>query len=146
MTPARNLLLPFAILCFSGGAMAEEIAARGWSADWKVIGVAEDRTEVLVRPESVRELPPSAYRNFTVRQVWAGFDFAPAAGLATGRKVILFRYDCAGRRVLIAAATDYATSGQIVSRNAVETDTGEQYAPVESDTLNAAIMAEACSL
>lgn len=146
MTSIRNLLLPLAFLGFSGGAMAEEIAARGWSADWKVIGVAEDRTEVLVRPESVIELPPSTQRNFTVRQVWAGFDFAPAAGLATGRKIILFRYDCAAHRVLIAAATDYASSGQIVSRNAIESDTADQYAPVEYDTLNAAIMAEACSL
>ncbi|MGV3510438.1 MAG: hypothetical protein ACO1OX_00395 [Novosphingobium sp.] len=146
MTSIRNLLLPLAFLGFSGGAMAEGIAARGWSADWKVIGVAEDRTEVLVRPESVRELPPSSDRNFAVRQVWAGFDFTPAAGLATGRKVILFRYDCAARRVLIAAATDYAASGQIMSRNAVEADTADQYAPVEHDTLNAVIMAEACSV
>ncbi|MBA4088084.1 surface-adhesin E family protein [Novosphingobium sp. ERW19] len=146
MTSIRSLLLPLAFLGFSGGAMAEDIAARGWSADWKVIGVAEDRTEVLVRPESVRELPPSAGRSFAVRQVWAGFDFAPAAGLATGRKIILFRYDCAARRVLIAAATDYATSGEILSRNAVAADSADQYAPVEPETLNAAIMAEACSL
>jgi hypothetical protein len=146
MTPVRNLLLPLALLGISGEALAEDIAARGWSADWKVIGVAQDRTEVLVRTESVRELPPSANRNFTVRQVWAGLDFAPAAGLHTGRKVILFRYDCAARRVLIAAATDYGTSGQIVSRNAVEADSADQYAAVEPDTLNAAIMAEACSI
>lgn len=144
MTPARNLLLPLAILCFSGGAMAEEIAARGWSADWKVIGVAEDRTQVLVRPESVRELPPSAHRTFAVRQVWAGFDFAHAAGLDSGRKVILFRYDCSARRVLIAAATDYSATGDVVSRNAVAADTADQYAPVEPDTLNAAIMTQAC--
>ncbi|MBF9151660.1 surface-adhesin E family protein [Novosphingobium jiangmenense] len=144
MTSIRNLLLPLTLLGLSGAAGAEEIAARGWSADWKVIGVAEDRTEVLVRPESVHELPPSMLRSFAVRQVWAGFDFAPAAGLATGRKVILFRYDCTARRVLIAAATDYGASGQIVSRNAVDADSADQYAPVEPDTLNAAIMAEAC--
>lgn len=144
MTSIRNLLLPLALLGFSGEATAEDIAARGWSADWKVIGVAEDRTEVLVRPESVRELPPSASRSFTVRQVWAGFDFAPAAGLDTGRKIILFRYDCSAHRVLIAAATDYGASGQVVSRNAVEADSSDQYTPVEPDTLNAAIMAEAC--
>lgn len=145
MTSIRNLLLPLAFLGFSGGAMAEEIAARGWSADWKVVGVAEDRTEVLVSPATVRELPPSAGRNFAVRQVWAGFDMAHATGLAAGRKIVLFRYDCTARRVLIAAATDYSNSGQVVSRNAVEADSADLYGPVEPDTLNAAIMAEACS-
>lgn len=144
MTFRRNLLLPFALLGFSGEAAAEGEVARGWSADWKVIGVAQDRTEVLVRPESVRELPPSTERAFAVRQVWAGFDFAGAAALDTGRKLVLFRYDCTGQRVLIAAATDYAVDGGVIARNAVEADRADRYQPVEPETLNAAIMAEAC--
>lgn len=139
MPPFRPILLSLALLGFSGVAAASE-----WSAGWTVIGVAQDRTEVLVRPESVQELPPSRERAFAVRQVWAGFDFAGASALDSGRKIILFRYDCAGQRVLIAAATDYAASGAVLARNAVETDRADQYQPVEPDTLNAAIMAQAC--
>lgn len=143
MTPVRNLLLPLMLLGFSGeAAMAGE--ARGWSADWKVIGMAQDRTQVLVRPELVRELAPESGRAFTVRQVWAGFDFSHASALESGRTVILFRYDCAHRRVLIAAATDYAPDGSVLARNAVSADRADQYQPVEPETLNAAIMAEAC--
>lgn len=143
MTPVRNLLLPLALLGFSGEA-ATAGEARGWSADWKVIGVAQDRTQVLVRPESVREIAPESGRAFPVRQVWAGFDFSDASALDSGRKVILFRYDCARRRVLIAAATDYAPDGTVLARNAVSADRADQYEPVEPETLNAAIMAEAC--
>jgi hypothetical protein len=117
--------------------------AQGWSADWKVVGVAQDRTEVLVRPESVRELPPTEARTFRVRQVWAGFDFASATGLDTGRRIVL-QYDCAGRRARVAAAPDYASNGAVVARNAVTTDGGDQYEPVETNTLGATIMAEAC--
>ncbi|MFY7836037.1 MAG: surface-adhesin E family protein [Novosphingobium sp.] len=145
MTFRRNLLFPMALLGFSGGAVAEGNAARGWSADWKVIGVAQDRTEVLVRPASIRELPPSTERTFTVRQVWAGFDFAGAASLDTGRKLVLFRYDCTSQRVLIAAATDYAPDGAVLARNTVEADRADRYEPVEPETLNATIMAEACA-
>ncbi|MBB4615887.1 surface-adhesin E family protein [Novosphingobium taihuense] len=143
MTSVRNLLLPLMLLVFSGeAAMAGE--ARGWSADWKVIGVAQDRTQVLVRPESVREIGPDSARAFPVRQVWAGFDFSGSDTLESGRKVILFRYDCAQRRVLIAAATDYAPDGTVLARNTVAADRADQYEPVEPETLNAAIMAEAC--
>lgn len=145
MTFRRNLLLPLVLLGFSGGAAAQGNAARGWSVDWKVIGVAQDRTEVLVRPESIRELPPSTERAFTVRQVWAGFDFAGAASLDTGRKLVLFRYDCTSQRVLIAAATDYAPDGAVLARNTVEADRSDRYEPVEPETLNATIMAEACA-
>ncbi len=139
MTPFRNLLLPFALLGFSGGALAQ-----GWGADWKVVGVALDRTEVLVRPESVRELPPTVARGFAVRQVWAGFDFSGATGLDSGRRVVLFQYDCAGHRALIAAATDYASDGAVLARNAVPRDGADQYQPVEPGTFGATIMAEAC--
>ena len=143
MTPVRNLLLPLMLLGFSGEAtLAGE--ARGWSADWKVIGVAQDHTQVLVRPESVRELAPVNARAFAVRQVWAGFDYSGSDAIESGRKMILFRYDCAHRRVLIAAATDYAPDGTVLARNAVSADRADQYEPVEPETLNAAIMAEAC--
>lgn len=144
MTFLRNLLLPFALLGFSGGAAAEGDVARGWSADWKVIGVAQDRTEVLVRRESVQDVPPTTERAFPVRQVWAGFDFGGANALDAGRKIVLFRYDCSAHRVLIAAATDYTADGMILARNAVESDRADLYEPVEPETLNAAIMAEAC--
>ncbi|ABD24919.1 hypothetical protein Saro_0471 [Novosphingobium aromaticivorans DSM 12444] len=145
MTSIRSLLLPFALLGFSGGAAAEGIAAKGWSADWKVVGVAEDRTEVLMRPGSVRELPPGPQRTFAVRQVWAGFDYAGTHGLHAARKIALFRYDCAGRRLLVAAATDYAANGVVLARNAVDADRADQYLPVEPDTLGAAIMDKACA-
>jgi hypothetical protein len=145
MTFIRNLLLPLALLGFSGGASAEDIAARGWSADWKVIGVAEDRTEVLVRPESIAQLQPSAERAFPVRQVWVGFDATPSGRVGQGRKISLFRYDCTAQRLLIAAATDYAADGSVLARNAVDADRADQYQPVEPDTLGAAIMAEACA-
>jgi hypothetical protein len=144
MTSIRNLLLPLAILGFSGGAFAEEIAARGWSADWKVIGVAEDRTQVLVRPDSVMQIEPAPQRAFTVRQVWAAFDSNSTGKAVPARKIILFRYDCARRRMLIAATTDYAADGTVVARNTVTTDRSDQYQPVEPETLGAAIMAEAC--
>lgn len=139
MTPFRKVLLPFALLGFSGGALAQ-----GWSAGWRVVGVAQDRTEVLVRRESVRELPPTEARTFQVRQVWAGFDFAMATGLDTGRRIVLLHYDCVGRRALVAASTDYASDGAVLARNAVTTDGADQYEPVEPDTLGATIMAEAC--
>ncbi len=139
MMTVRKLLLPLALLGFSG-----EAAAQGWSADWKIIGVAEDRTEVLVRPESVRELPPSAERSFTVRQVWAGFDHTGTSGIDAGRKVILFQYDCTGRRMLIAAATDYAANGKVLARNAVPSDSADRYEPVEPESLGETIMATAC--
>ena len=139
MMTVRNMLLPLALLGFSGEAMAQ-----GWSADWKVIGVAEDRTEVLVRPESVQELPPSAERHFTVRQVWAGFDHTTAYGIEAGRKIILFQYDCASRRMLIAAATDYTADGKVIARNAVPNDRADLYEAVEPETLGETIMATAC--
>lgn len=139
MMTVRKLLLPLALLGFSG-----EVVAQGWSADWKIIGVAEDRTEVLVRPESVRELPPSAERGFAVHQVWAGFDHASGTGVDAGRKIILFQYDCTGRRMLIAAATDYAANGKVLERNAVLSDSADQYEPVEPESLGATIMAMAC--
>lgn len=137
MIAFRTTLLPLALL--SGEAQAKD-----WSVDWKIIGVTADQTEVLVRPASVQELPPSHDRAFTVRQVWAGFDFGGAATISADRKIILFRYDCSGHRVLIAAATDYGANGAVLARNAVEADRADQYEPVEPDTLNAAIMAEAC--
>jgi len=139
MTFFRSMLLPCALLGFSGGAVAQ-----GWSADWKVVGVAPDRTEVLVRPGSVRELPPTGARGFAVRQVWAGFDFTSATSIDSGKRVVLFQYDCVGHRALIAAATDYASDGAMLARNAVPSDGADQYEPVEPDTLNATIMAEAC--
>ncbi|WP_157573282.1 surface-adhesin E family protein [Novosphingobium sp. AAP83] len=139
MMTVRKMLLPFALLGFSGEAMA-----RGWSADWKLIGVAEDRTEVLVRPESVRELPPSADRRFTVRQVWAGFDQTGASGIDAGRKIVLFQYDCASQRMLIAAATDFTADGKVIARNAVPSDRADLYEKVEPATLGATIMATAC--
>lgn len=144
MITVRQMLLPLALLGFSGEAVSDGAAAQGWSADWKIIGVAEDRTEVLVRPESVRELPPSVDRQFTVRQVWAGFDHTAASGIDAGRKIILFQYDCTSRRMLIAAATDYAANGQIIARNAVPDDRAEAYQPVEPETLGETIMATAC--
>ncbi|MFM6831758.1 MAG: surface-adhesin E family protein [Novosphingobium sp.] len=139
MKSLRTMLLPFALLGCSGGAVAQ-----GWSAEWKVVGVAQNRTEVLVRPESVRELPPTGGRAFSVRQVWAGFDFSGVASLDSGRRIVLFRYDCAGQRALIAAATDYSSDGAVLARNAAPGDRADQYEPVTPDTLNAAIMAEAC--
>ncbi|MCY1670196.1 hypothetical protein OVA07_04135 [Novosphingobium sp. SL115] len=139
MIAFRTALLPLALLGLSGEALAKD-----WSADWQIIGVAPDRTKVLVRPSSVQELPPRHDRAFAVRQVWAGFDFTAAAAPEQGRKIILFRYDCSAQRVLIAAATDYAANGTLLARNAVDADRADQYEPVEPDTLNAAIMAEAC--
>jgi hypothetical protein len=139
MITFRQILLPLALLGFSGEAMAQ-----GWSADWKVIGVAEDRTEVLVRPESVRELPPSAERHFAVRQVWAGFDHTATFGIEAGRKIILFQYDCASRRMLIAAATDYTADDKVIERNAVPDDRADLYQAVEPETLGETIMATAC--
>ena len=144
MMTVRKMLLPLALLGFSGEAVSREAAAQGWSADWKIIGVAEDRTEVLVRPESVRELPPSADRQFTVRQIWAGFDHAEASSIDAGRKIVLFQYDCASQRMLIAAATDFTADGKVIARNAVPSDRADQYEPVEPDTLGATIMATAC--
>ena len=139
MMTVRKMLLPLALLGFSG-----EAVAQGWSADWKIIGVAEDRTEVLVRPESVRELPPSAERLFAVRQIWAGFDHTGATGIEAGRKIILFQYDCTSRRMLIAAATDYTADGKVIARNAVPDDQADLYQPVEPETLGETIMATAC--
>jgi hypothetical protein len=139
MISFHTMLLPFALLGFSG-----EAVAQGWGADWEVIGVAQDRTQVLVRPVSVRDLPPTNTRGFAVRQVWAGFDFFGATSLDRGKRIVLFQYDCAGQRALIAAATDYASDGAVLARNAVTSDETDQYEPVQTGTLNAAIMSEAC--
>ena len=139
MMTFRKVLLPLALLGFSG-----EAVAQGWSADWKIIGVAEDRTKVLVRPESVQELPPSADRQFSVQRIWAGFDHSEASSIDAGRKIVLFQYDCASPRMLIAATTDFTADGKVIARNAVPSDRADQYEPVEPETLGATIMATAC--
>ncbi len=144
MISIRRALFPLTLLCSAGTAIAQGALPEVWPADWRVIGVAEDETQVLVRPESIRELPPSDARAFSVRQLWAGFGIPARGAGQPARKVVLFHYDCAGRRVLIAAATDYARDGRILARNAIETDRADLYLPVDPETLNAAIMAQAC--
>ena len=48
--------------------------------------------------------------------------------------------------LMIVAVRGGLSAGEILSRNAVAADSADQYAPVEPETLNAAIMAEACHL
>ena len=126
--------------------LSGEAMARGWSREWDFIGVAEDRTEVLVQRQSVRELPPSPERRFAVRQVMVALDTGDSEGIAPSRRVVLFRYDCTGRRMLIAAATDYAADGSVLARNSVAGDWADGYEPVEPDTLGATIMAQTCGV
>ncbi|BEU99973.1 surface-adhesin E family protein [Novosphingobium olei] len=118
--------------------------AREWDSDWRYVATSGRGEVTRLKYSSIRNLPPTPLRPFSVRQAWVSVVSRRPENPQEAYALQLERYNCDEQTWDLYSFSSYREDGSAIKTSTRTNDLGSSYTPVVPGSLGDETMKQIC--